>query len=168
MDKPAAYANVRRQLHLLLILYANMTPEQAVAYNPHGFRHMLVTAGQQLKHHGVIREEDLDYLGHWSKGSSMPRSYDSSAGVTEMAIRTKLLTQIRLGWRPSPEGSLPSQPILEPEPKRRVGHRGTKRSHVWNGGRCTLCKMWTCGSPDDPVASAVFVDVPKEWRRCNQ
>ena len=98
-------------LHLVLMIYFGFSATDGVSYNPHGLRHILVTAGQQLKHYGIVAEEDLDLLGHWARGSSMPRSYDASAGVSEMQVRSALLTQIRRGWWPSAEGCLPAEPI---------------------------------------------------------
>ena len=111
LDRPADFADARRMLHLMLMVYMGMKAEDAVTYNPHGFRHVLVSVGQQPKTFGIVKEGDLEVIGHWSRGSSMPRKYDAGAGVTEMCIRTTLLQQIRQGWRPASEGSLPPRPI---------------------------------------------------------
>ena len=107
LPRPAEYSDARRALHLLLLLSCRLNAEQAVEYNPHGFRHILVSAGQQLKAFGVVSEGDLDKLGHWARGSAMPGRYDSASGVSELRARTALLKVIRTGWRPAKEGELP-------------------------------------------------------------
>ena len=92
-----------------------MNSVEAVQFNPHGFRHILVSIGQQLRFQNIVSERDLERLGHWSKGSIMPDKYDSAAGVSELRARTALLDVVRNGWRPAKEGDLPaliSQPLL--------------------------------------------------------
>jgi hypothetical protein len=107
LPRPAEYADMRRSLHVILMILG-MNANAAVEYNPHGFRHVLVSAGQQLRSQGVVDEGDLERLGHWSKGSNMPRKYDSCAGVSELKTRETLMRAIRNGWRPSPDGCLPA------------------------------------------------------------
>ena len=116
-------------LHQMLVVYMGMRPEEAIAFDPHGFRHILVTIGQQLKHSNVVKEGDLDRLGHWAHGSSMPRCYDSNSGVSEMSVRVALLSQVRKGWRPSPEGCLPAA-SLQAADFTEVAHTGRKRVHI--------------------------------------
>ena len=146
-----------------------MSADEAVTYNPHGFRHVLVSAGQQFRHYDVIKEDDLEVIGHWEKGSCIPRKYDHNAGVIEMRVRIAVLQQLRLGWRPSADGSLPTGPIASPSERVPVGHRGMKRVHVWGGNKQrTRCKMWTCGMPSDPGPEAQFDNIPVEWERCRQ
>ena len=114
----------------MLVVYINMRPEEAIEFNPHGFIHILVTICQQLKHFNVVKQGDLDCYGHWAHGSSMPRHYDSNSGVSEMSVRVALLSQVRKGWRPSPEGCLPAAP-LQALDVTEVAHAGKKRVHIW-------------------------------------
>ena len=110
LPRPAEYDDIRRTLHLILVTLCGMSTEQAAEYNPHGFRHLLLTMGQQLRTLGVVAEADLERLGHWCKGSSMVRDYDSSAGVSELAARASIVGAAREGWRPVESGMLP-QPL---------------------------------------------------------
>ena len=98
--------------------FLGIAPQEAVTYNPHGFRHVMVGIGQQLKPFGVVSEEGLERLGHWEKGSAMPRRYDSAKGVTELRARSALLHEVRYGWRPAAEGSLPLAPHSAAQSKR--------------------------------------------------
>ena len=66
-DRPTDYADIRRALHLMLVALFGMKPADAVSFNPHGFRHVLVSLGQHFMPFGVISEPDLELLGHWSK-----------------------------------------------------------------------------------------------------
>ena len=111
LQRPAEYADVRRGLHLILMVSFGMPAIDAVVYNPHGFRHVMVTAGQQLRALGHLADADMEVLGHWTKNSSMPRKYDAAAGVTELHVRSTLMQAFRTGWRPATEGCLPA-PIL--------------------------------------------------------
>jgi len=120
LERPAEYADIRRSLHLLLIAFLGLPPGEAVTYNPHGFRHTLVSIGQQLRSYGIISEPDLEILGHWSKGSDMPRRYDSAKGVTELRARTTLMETVRTSWRPAKNGSLPCPPSASSYPPREV------------------------------------------------
>ena len=100
LDRPADYADTRRALHLVLMLACPMSATEAVEYNPHGFRHLLVSVGQQLRSFGVVSESDLERLGHWSKGSPMPGKYDSAAGVSELGRgRRYFILSVQVGVR---------------------------------------------------------------------
>ena len=116
LDRPAEYDDVRRALHLTLVLACSLSAAEAVLYNPHGFRHLLVSVGQQLRAFGVVSESDLERLGHWSKGSVMPIRYDAAAGVSELRARAALLNVVRNGWRPAKDGELPSAVSVSPAP----------------------------------------------------
>jgi len=182
LNRPAEYADVRRGLHLLLMSQYGMTASEAASYSPHGFRHLLITIGQQLRTLGVVTEGDIERLGHWEKNSSMVRKYDTNAGVSELSTRTALLTAVREGWRPVVNGSLPfplpmtpgAQSLIRGCPQApkattyvRVGHVKRKRKHhVSTSHRVTVCGMWTCGSMSDPAAHALFANVPSAWDEC--
>ena len=175
IKRPATYADVRRSLHLILMLEFSMEAKVAVTYNPHGFRHTLVGAAQQLRRFGLFQEEDVERLGHWSRGSAMPRRYDTEAGVTELDVRTTILQQLRNGWRPSTDGNLPQPPIArDQEPTRRssdddirvVSHLKRKRVHRWRQGSVSVCGWWSCGSPSQPSKDSSFDEQPEGWKKC--
>ena len=50
----------------------------------------------------------LECIGHWEKGSKMPRHYDSEACVTELQTRRTVTSAYRSGWRPATDGCMPS------------------------------------------------------------
>ena len=171
-ERPATYADARRVLHLVLMAYCGHSAEEAVEFNPHSFRHLMVTAGQQLAKFGVVKESDLDTVGHWARGSAMPRKYDAQAGVSEICTRESILQQLRLGWRPASEGSLPPPPIPSSSSPSSsstsfVAHRKRKKVHVVEAGASrTRCKFWTCGTVDSPNKDAIFGDIDMDWQRC--
>ena len=182
LDRPAEYADIRRALHLLLMLYFNMSPEQAAEYNPHGFRHIMVGAGQQLRAIGEYRAEDVERLGHWAKGSAMPERYDNEAGVSELSARVKIMDALRCGWRPVRNGEKPMQlpkknlqlddtcktSLASPGSVGHVGHRRQKRTHrIIADADTTACKRWKCGTPTVPGVNAVFENIPCDWQYCS-
>ena len=158
-----------------------MTASEAVSYSPHGFRHLLIMIGQQLRYLGVVTKGDTERLGHREKNSSMVRRYDASAGVSGLSTRTAL-TGVREGWRPVANGSLPcplpmtpgAQSLVRgcPQTPRpcayvRVGHAKRKRKHhVSDMHRVTVCGIWTCGSKSDPAIHALFENVRNAWDNC--
>ena len=194
LKRPAAYGDVRRALHLMLITFVGMSPQQAAEYNPHGFRHVLVTAGQQMCALGRALEEDLERLGHWAKNSSMPRKYDSTAGVTELSARVSIMQAFRSGWRPVGAGCMPSRTGLPPQgssssggtplanvvsPGNRgcdnppgpdyimVGHKKRRRVHfVKSANFMTKCNVWNCGTETAPTEHASFSAEVQNWRLC--
>jgi hypothetical protein len=182
INRPAEYADVRRALHVILMSQCGMTATEAVSYSPHGFRHVLITIGQQLRTLGLVSEDDIERLGHWEKNSSMVRRYDTSAGVSELSTRASLLRTVRDGWRPVANGSLPnplpmtpgavSLPKGIPQTPRPctyvlVAHEKRKRvHHVSSQRRMTACGMRTCGTRCSPAAHARFECVPDTWDVC--
>jgi hypothetical protein len=114
----------------------------------------------------------LDVLGHWSKGSAMPRSYDSSAGVTEMRTREAIIQQIRLGWRLVNDGSFPMAPIGNVDadnPRILVTNTRSRKVHATKRGmKRSLCGFFTCGSPEEPGSGADFVNTSGSMcKQCN-
>ena len=184
LPRPAEYDDIRRALHLILVTLCGMTAAQAAEHNPHGFRHLLLTMGQQLRTLGVVAEADLERLGHWCKGSAMVRNYDSSAGVSELAARTSIMTAAREGWRPVASGLLPkplpatpaaqglvrgcpatplppsiipATPVRPALPRQYVLHTTRLKWHTTaNGSGRTLCNTWICGTIDAPAGLARF------------
>ena len=117
MQRPCEYAHVRRALHTLL-LAVGLAADEAVQFNPHGLRHVLVTSGQQLRSLGLMTEDDIERLGHWSRNSSMTRRYDNAAGTSERMARETVMRAFRCGWRPAKDGCMPSMPALENIPSK--------------------------------------------------
>jgi hypothetical protein len=86
LDRPAEYADIRRALHLILITFLGIVPQEAVTFNPHGFRHIMVSIGQQLRPFGIVSEEDLERLGHWDSPGIPPgfsRDYGGRPGAPQ-------------------------------------------------------------------------------------
>ena len=98
IPKPAGYQSIARAYHCLLMGYCAMPAEEAVEYTPHGLRHLLPTAAQQFRTIGLAQSEDIETLGHWEPGSWMPKRYHGEAGVTELALRHKIMTAFQKGW----------------------------------------------------------------------
>ena len=108
LDRPARHADFGRALHVLLMAYANELPEDVVAFTPHGCRHVQVTAAQQLAQQHLLTENAVESLGHWERGSRMPRKYDAASCVTELSARKTIADAISSGWRPAADGELPA------------------------------------------------------------
>ena len=108
LNRPARYADFSRALHLLLMVYGGESPSTVIDYTPHGCRHVQVTAAAQLVSQGLLTDAAVEVLGHWEKGSKMPRAYNDAACVTELATRRTVLDSFRSGWRPAADGSLPA------------------------------------------------------------
>ena len=165
----AEYHDVRRALHFMLHMELGMPMEEAVTFNPHSFRHFLVVAGQQLRSLNVLGPEDLEKLGHWARGSNMPNTYDTTAGVSELKARCVILDAFRRGWAPSLEGELP-KPIPEVPPRPRllpVAYSKTRNIHLRREDMSvSLCTYWSCGKPGSPSEGAIFDDIPADWGRC--
>ena len=107
LNRPARYHDFSCALHLLLMIYGRETPKSVVEFTPHGFRHVQATAGAPLAAQGVVKNEALEALGHWEKGSKMPARYDAASCVTELQTRKTITDVLKTGWRPAEDGSLP-------------------------------------------------------------
>lgn len=92
LRRPARFADFSLASRFLLMVYGGETPDTVVEYTPHGCRHVQVTAAAQLASQGLMSGASIEVLGHWEKGSKMPRLYDSSACVTELATRKRSWT----------------------------------------------------------------------------
>ena len=179
IERPAVYSDLRRGLHFVLHACLGWPIQDAVLYNPHAFRHFLVESGQQLRSLGLCSEEDLERLGHWSKGSSMPATYDNAAGVSELKARYKVIEAFQTGWRPARQGELPSAlPTASASSTSTrgvqhtefvmVGNKTTKRKHYQETtDTVTLCGLWQCGSPLlRPEAHAIYDGLPGDFKMC--
>ena len=171
-ELPVICSDLRRGLHLILRVCLGWEIEVAIRYNPHCFRHFLIESGQQLRSLKVCSTDDMERLGRWTKGSSMPDAYDNASGVSELMARHTVVQALKSGWRPVAEGHLPNQVSSSSSSSSSlvyVGHKVSKKVHVHKRGtRRTSCGMWTCGTPDFPAKQAEFVDISSTWERCKQ
>ena len=171
LSRPASYGDLRRSLHFLLHVCLAMPAEEAVKYNPHCFRHFLITSGQQLRALDICTVDDIERLGRWSKGSRMPDVYDSALGVSDLMARHKVVATLRTGWTPAVEGQLPCVPppstnfrVAAPV---RVANKVTHLIHiVYPPSSLTSCTSWTCGTAERPAKNALFKSWPSNWKAC--
>ena len=70
LDRPAEYIDARRALHFILMLACRLKAEEAVEYNPHGFRHILVSAGGSSLRRLVLCPRAI--LTDWDTGRVAP------------------------------------------------------------------------------------------------
>ena len=147
LDRPAEYQDVRRSLHFILYMHCGYSLSGAIMFNPHSMRHFLMESGQQLRAMDVCSSDDLERLGRWAKGSSMPETYDNQAGVSDLMARHKVLEEIRKGWRPVESGNLPNRLVASGQSRGAllvpVAHAKRRRIHLSSSssGR-SLCGMW--------------------------
>ena len=188
--------------------FHDFTPEEAVKWTLHSWRHLLPTASRQLRHPA----EETNQIGHWAVGSQMPRRYDGALCCAELMAKADIRDALANGWSVAPAGEVPmpkpkrrrttptgtSLEVVTPEranpgpaplmdvprslpanvatsecelPRvRRVLHKDKLRFHYWKDKQRSLCGCWTCGTPDEPVPSAVFVThatpIPPETSMC--
>ena len=178
LPRMAEYHDMRRSLHFILHICLSMSVSDAVEYTPHSFRHFLVEAGQQLRALKECSVDDVERLGRWSKGSSMPDVYDNASGTSELMAGHTVLCALRSGWRPVENGCLPnglpsssftssSSSCTRSQKSTWVANRETRKVHFVIGGKSvTVCKMWSCGSVDCPSKNAQFDEIPESWSRC--
>ena len=172
IQHPAEYQDLRRGLHFLLHVSLDLSVEDSVMYNPHCFRHFLIESGQQLRAMKVCSTDDMERLGRWAKGSSMPDTYDNALGLSELMARHTVLQELRRGWRPAAEGELPAPRSAASSTRSTsstspVAHAGTKMVHIKmrEVGK-TKCGMWSCGDRSNPHLQAKFDNIPSSWLRC--
>ena len=141
-------------------------------YTPHSFRHFLIESGQQLRTLDVCSVDDLERLGRWTKGSSMPDTYDNASGVSELMARHKVLVHLRSGRRPVAEGCLPMPTVSSSSSssvpsQTMVAHTKNRKIHAKHPTKGTsLCGMWSCGTANCPTKFAVFSPVDLSWAKC--
>ena len=100
----------------------------------------------------------------------MSDANDNASGVSELHARHRVLEALRSGWMPVREGELPIMPSTSGPTASNVimvGHKRTRTIHsVELDSSLTKCKLWMCGTRQDPSTAAVFDDIPSEWKRC--
>ena len=135
-------------------------------------------------------------MAHWNIDSNMPLRYDSASCVVELIHKQRVLSAFKSGWDIVPAGCLPSAEPKKtsdiPVPARptkcikrgdglrkvpessvslinaaqEVIHVDHLRVHLHTIGVYSVCKLWRCGSPSEPVPSARF-GAPYEERNAN-
>ena len=70
--RKAVYHDIGRAMRALLVTQCGLSAEDATGLTPHGFRHLLVTAGVQLRRQGHADKFGVGTLGHWNQNSEIP------------------------------------------------------------------------------------------------
>jgi hypothetical protein len=84
----AQYADLAKAYTLLLCLpEIGLTVQEAKVYTVHGLKHWGITAATQLD----FPEPVIEQLGHWVKGSKMPRKYNQAKAVRECGARAAIV-----------------------------------------------------------------------------
>jgi len=107
----ATYSDVSAVMRALLMLSGSDAAE-ALAFTPHSWRHIYPTMGRQLQ----VPDAQLEDVGHWKANSGMPRRYDSAACVTELAVKSSILSAVAAGWTPVASGCVPLPAPATPAP----------------------------------------------------
>ena len=87
----ATYNDVKDVFRAMLCTQCGFSVAAAAELAPNGFRHILVSAGAQLRRQGFVDTRGLGTLGHWAPGPIEPEKYDSFSGVTELDTRHAIL-----------------------------------------------------------------------------
>ena len=80
----ATYNDVKHVFRAMLRTQCGFSVAEAAKSTPHGFRHVLVSAGAQLRRLGSVETRGLETLGHWTPGSIEPEQYESFSGVPKL------------------------------------------------------------------------------------
>ena len=100
----------------ILVIYLGLTPDEAVEYTLHSWRHWYATATKQLK----LFTDQQEAIGHWAKGSSMPAEYDMLNNSLEVAAKSYIQKVMLKGWDLVEAGKFPRDaPAVSP---REPGH----------------------------------------------
>ena len=176
-ERIAEWHDAQAVLRSLLVI-SGLPLADAMQYSCHSWRHLYPTAGRQLD----LDAAQLETLGHWEPGSTMPARYDQKACVSELLQKAKIVTAVAQGWKIAEPGCMPQKPtgasasgstskqvqkrarICTPAPKESkaicwVLHAKRQRVHGWAGGLYTLCRQWRCGEREDPAQDALFFDL---------
>ena len=90
------YHDIGRAMRALLVTQCGLSVEDAIRLTPHGFRHLLVTAGVQLRRQGHVDTCGLGTLGLWNRNSESIEQYDAESGVTQLDTRDNILDASRM------------------------------------------------------------------------
>ena len=111
-DAPATFSTMLNTMRLILVKSLGMSPEEAVEYSLHSWRHWYPTAGKQLR----LPDEQNVAMGHWSHGSNMPSTYDANINSLELAAKQHIVRMVhKHKFDLQPEGSFPLAPLVPSE-----------------------------------------------------
>ena len=100
---PASYATVMNFMRMVLCRKCvGLTINEALQYSLHSWRHLYPTMGTQLGLADSLQEA----LGHWKKGSSMPRTYDAMINSMEIRAKQHVFSAVTQGLRVAAPGEL--------------------------------------------------------------
>ena len=88
----------------IMVTELGMTPEEACRYSEHGWRHVIITAGRQLK--TPLTRYQQNEVGHWVENSSMPKVYDAVASSVELQAKARVIEAFQGGRRLLEPGEL--------------------------------------------------------------
>ena len=146
---------------LLTLPPISLPPSEAAEYCFHGLKKLYPTMGIQLESVGSISDErGIERLGHWSKNSAMPETYNDEACVAELHTRSIIADAVNSGWQPAKHGCIPQTPRVAAA-HAAVGcifvvKKKGGAAHVWVDGEMSACDRVRCGFPDAPAAGMVF------------
>ena len=103
MGSKAKHRHVLRLLPAVLLESTACTEDTATSYGTHAFRRLYPTLAAQLE----LTAEQAECVGHWTKGSKMPKHYNSVQGAKEILVKNKLASAVASGWTPAPSGAVP-------------------------------------------------------------
>ena len=121
----------------------NRSAEEAAEYSVQGCRAVYVTALTQLG----AKASDKERAGRWARGSSMPATYDSASGASELKLRARVVAAVKRGWRMAGNHKLP-KPEPRPDRKRKGGPSGEDEQPEPDLGEC--------GTPSKPTQHAML------------
>jgi len=166
VPRVARYYDVANAMRMLLTLPPiNLSPEQALVFTPHSWRHFYNTAARQLD----LGDQAATEIAHWEPGSKMPKTYDSKACVAELRHKSTIVGAFNKGWTLVDKGMVPRPvPVVvscnTPPPKvdvsqevRIVINAKSYLVHINKGVSVySLCNLAHCGSPQSPVKPFIF------------
>ena len=103
-ERAASYSDALNGTRYIMVTVLGMTPEDACRYSEHGWRHVIITAGRQLKR--PLTRDQQNEVGHWVENSSMPKVYDAVASSVELQAKARVVEAFREGRRLLEPGEL--------------------------------------------------------------
>ena len=104
LEVPCSYSRALNTMRLVLIRFTGMSIDIAVLMTLHSWRHWYATATRQLQ----LPDDQQTAVGHWSKGSDMPATYDALNNSLEIAAKKQILRAVLRGWNIVPAGMFPN------------------------------------------------------------
>ena len=103
-DRPASFSDALHATRFIMVKELGMTPEEACCYSEHGWRHVIITAGRQLKN--PLTRDQQNEVGHWVENSAMPKVYDAVASSVELQAKARVIEAFQGGRRLLEPGEL--------------------------------------------------------------